>query len=171
MRRLALGGAIGVIFGFQCWRIAMYGFSIPFGLRPAVFGLVAVGAGLIAGLLIALFVNRPAHETPRLDSPVPVPVLHVRTPESSALGMIRRRLATRKARLDRLDAERKSRAGNGAACIIGDRIIWGELLELELQDLDEQVSRLSRQLAKAASESQSQPAERRTPCNRQLTSV
>jgi hypothetical protein len=55
---------------------------------------------------------------------------------------IRHRLKEGEALLERLDAERESR-GNpsfGKAC--EERVVWGELLELELQDVDEQLSRI-----------------------------
>jgi hypothetical protein len=55
---------------------------------------------------------------------------------------IRQRLAEEKARLDRLDAEQELRGDARFGKTTEDRIVWGELIELELQEIDEQVSRI-----------------------------
>jgi hypothetical protein len=55
---------------------------------------------------------------------------------------IRERLAERTARLNDLDAERERCGDPGFGKTIEHRVIWGELLELELQEIDEQVSRI-----------------------------
>ncbi len=52
------------------------------------------------------------------------------------------RLAEEKARLEHLDAERASRSDSGFGKATEDRIVWRELLDLELQDIDEQVRRI-----------------------------
>jgi hypothetical protein len=52
------------------------------------------------------------------------------------------RLAEEKACLEHLDAERAGRGDSGFGRSTEDKIVWGELLDLELQDIDEQVSRI-----------------------------
>lgn len=54
----------------------------------------------------------------------------------------RARLAGEKAYLDHLDEERARQGNSGFGMTAEERIVWGELLELELQDIDEQLSRL-----------------------------
>jgi hypothetical protein len=62
--------------------------------------------------------------------------------DTVATSSLYERLAESRARLDRLDRER-SRTGNR---LLGkgveQRIIWLELLDLELQDIDEQIERV-----------------------------
>ena len=55
---------------------------------------------------------------------------------------IRRRLTEGKSCLERLDAERQHRGDSRFGKATEDRIVWGELIELELQEIDEQVSRI-----------------------------
>ena len=52
------------------------------------------------------------------------------------------RLAEEKACLEHLDAERAYRGDSGFGKATEDRIVWRELLDLELQDIDEQVTRI-----------------------------
>lgn len=52
------------------------------------------------------------------------------------------RLAEEKACLEHLDAERAYRGDSGFGKATEDRIVWRELLDLELQDIDEQVRRI-----------------------------
>ena len=54
----------------------------------------------------------------------------------------RQRLSEAMARLERLDAERERRADARFGKTTENRIIWGELIELEMQEIDEQVSRI-----------------------------
>ena len=54
----------------------------------------------------------------------------------------RQRLAEAVARIERLDAERERRGDSRFGRTTENRIIWGELLELEMQEIDEQVSRI-----------------------------
>ncbi len=56
--------------------------------------------------------------------------------------MIRHRLKEGEALLEWLDAERESRGNSSFGKVIEARVVWGELLELELQDADEQLSRI-----------------------------
>ena len=54
----------------------------------------------------------------------------------------RRRLAESMARMERLDAERERRGDSRYGKTIENGIIWSELIELEMQEIDEQVSRI-----------------------------
>lgn len=54
----------------------------------------------------------------------------------------RRRLAEGVAALERLEAEREDRNDPGFGRAIEDRIVWRQLIELELQDIDEQLDRI-----------------------------
>ena len=54
----------------------------------------------------------------------------------------RQRLAEAMARLECLDSERERWADSRFGNTMENRIIWGELMELELQEIDEQVSRI-----------------------------
>ena len=54
----------------------------------------------------------------------------------------RQRLAEAVGRLERLDAERERRGNPRFGKTAEARIIWGELIELELQEIDEQVGRI-----------------------------
>jgi hypothetical protein len=62
--------------------------------------------------------------------------------EPCPVETIRRRLTEQLARLEQLDAERERRGDSRFGKSTEDRIVWGELIELELQDIDEQVSRI-----------------------------
>jgi len=55
---------------------------------------------------------------------------------------IRRRLAVETASLEHLDGERERCGDSRFGKTTEDRIVWGELIELELQEIDEQVSRI-----------------------------
>jgi hypothetical protein len=57
---------------------------------------------------------------------------------------VRKRLAKGKAALEHLEAERERRGDPRFGQTTEDRIVWNELIELELQEIDEQVSRISR---------------------------
>ena len=54
---------------------------------------------------------------------------------------IARRLAEEFALLQQIDFERSARADFGYGRATEDRVIWRELFDLELQEVDEQVSR------------------------------
>ena len=76
----------------------------------------------------------------------PRPASNRRTPARNGFNRvtspIQRRLAEGEARLERLDAERARRADASLGRTTEERIVWRELLELELQEIDEQVSRI-----------------------------
>jgi hypothetical protein len=62
--------------------------------------------------------------------------------EMKTMQTARQRLAEAVARLERLDAERERRGDSRFGRTTESRIIWGELIELELQEIDEQVGRI-----------------------------
>jgi len=57
---------------------------------------------------------------------------------------VRERLAAEVAALEQLDSERARYHDFRLGKLAEDRIVWGELIDLELQDIDEQVSRIIR---------------------------
>jgi len=105
-------------------------------------------AGMIAVLLI-VFIAVVLFVRTRISAGRDSPVLKRRTGAGNPkLGKcdanpVRQRLAEEKARLERLDAERERRGDPGFGRTAEERIVWFELIELELQDIDEQVSRIS----------------------------
>jgi hypothetical protein len=110
------GSCIGLIFGVPP-AIGAYELGLPW--IPYGTGVVVVG--LVVGILIAC---TAAAFFPRNDE----------VPEEPQPLKTRRRLAQSKAALDRL-------AAAGSAKTLENRVIWRELLELELQDIDERRSR------------------------------
>jgi hypothetical protein len=54
------------------------------------------------------------------------------------------RLVREKARLDEIDSERIDRGDPSFSKAVEHRIIWCELLDLELQDVDERISQARR---------------------------
>ena len=58
-------------------------------------------------------------------------------------SLLQERLAQAVAYLERLDVERSSHGNPNLGRSIEERIIWRELLDLELQEFDEQIERLS----------------------------
>jgi hypothetical protein len=65
------------------------------------------------------------------------------TAEPHSYETTRERLSERVVCLQLLDAERERRGDLRFGKTTEDRIIWSELIELELQDIDEQVRRIS----------------------------
>lgn len=55
---------------------------------------------------------------------------------------VRKRLAKGKAALEHIEEERERRGDPRFGQTTEDRIVWNELIELELQEIDEQVSRI-----------------------------
>ncbi|MBZ5626280.1 MAG: hypothetical protein LAQ69_47490 [Acidobacteriia bacterium] len=127
-------------------------FSIPsacgaLGLRWMPYGVAAIAGGLAAGLLIAWLADalfprtrtsgeRRSLVSDRLNGPG-----HTKT-EECLRSTICQRLDEGKARLEHLDTERTRRGDSGFGKTTEDRIVWGELLDLELQDIDEQIRRI-----------------------------
>lgn len=119
------------------------------GLRWAPYGIAVVTGGLVAGFLIALLADALSPRMGAASNPRS-PVLDQLSSAGNAqsekrlTSTIRCRLAEEKACLERLDAEREYRGDSDFGKSNEDRIVWGELLELELQDVDEQVNRICR---------------------------
>jgi hypothetical protein len=147
---LASQGVLGIATAGTTGLARWWKRGIPLGLLFATPGATlahAVGwlwagaaelvAGAVAGLLIALLVDvvlpkmRPAIRA--VDGGA--------SRDEAPAADIRRRLSEGQAALERLDAERQRRGDPRLGKTAEDRIVWGELLELELQDIDERVSR------------------------------
>ena len=62
--------------------------------------------------------------------------------EMRRIQATRQRMAEAVVRLERLDAERERRGESRFGRTTENRIIWSELIELEMQEIDEQVSRI-----------------------------
>jgi hypothetical protein len=143
IQRNLLAGSWGTVVGLF--------FGVPPALAAHTMGLPwvpydvgVITAGLIVGLLIAFTVDALF---PRVQTSTHGPQKS-RSSSGEARSLasnIRRRLAEEKATLDRLDAQRVRQPGSGFDKTTEDRIVWGELLDLEIQDLDEQVSRICSQ--------------------------
>jgi len=84
------------------------------------------------------------------------------------MSSIGQRLAEEEADLERLDAERKRRGDLGFGRAAEDRIVWGELLELELQDIDEQVNRICGAVGGAMGRSRERPLIRTHTCAKEV---
>jgi hypothetical protein len=113
------------------------------------YGTAAILAGLFGGVLLAYLViafladaPQPATRTsgfpgaPLLPQPPPDGNREARESAPVAIGQ---RLAEENARIESLEAERERLHDSRFAKTIEQRIIWSELLELELQDIDEQI--------------------------------
>jgi hypothetical protein len=132
------GLPLGLLFALPCAT-----FTYAIGFRWV--GAAGVVAEALAGLLIALLVDvimpkaRPAS---RVADARPARKTGSAEPTFGPSATdIRRRLSEGEAELERLDTERQRRGDPRLGKTAEDRIIWGELLELELQDIDERVSR------------------------------
>lgn len=134
------GTVIGLFFGVPpAWG------AHTMGLPWAPYGMAVITMGLIVGLLIAftvesLFPRTPAPDDHHAAAPEPVVLEKSATAHrvESRRDLRRRRLAEEKARLDRLTAERERRRDSTFGKSAEERIVWAELLELEMQDIDEQ---------------------------------
>jgi hypothetical protein len=141
-----LGGAIGL----QSWRIVEY------GLAASIHWYAPIIGGLAAGLVIALIADavlpRCTRTAPDPHCPAPVPPRGTGDTESGAYSASAtlQRLAEEKASLEHLDAERAYRGDPGFGKTTEHRILWNELLDLELQDIDERVNRICQAAAEAS---------------------
>ena len=150
-RAILLTTGLGVIFGLF--------FGIPPALAARAMGLAwlpysasVVVLGLMGGLVLAYLLVAFLHDGPRscqLTSGVarPPATQVQRRGESGDSGKrypcsVGQRLAEEHLVLERLCAERERLHDSRFGSATEQRIIWGELLELELQDIDEQMSRI-----------------------------
>jgi hypothetical protein len=141
------------IFGLVCSLLSSCG-AIALGLRWAPFSMIAVTEDMVVALLIAFLADAifPCKLKPS-DQPSPevacMPGARTTGLEARST-MIKQRLAEEKSLLDHLDCEREYRGDSSFRKTAEDRIVWGELLDLELQDFDWQLNRI-RQTAGDAS--------------------
>jgi len=91
-----------------------------------------LAAGILVGCAGAALVWRPRRSSGCDKWPLARP--------NCAASPRARRLADEQAQLERLDAERLRRADASFGRTAEERIVWNELLELELQDLDERMN-------------------------------
>lgn len=153
-RYVLLISAFGVVFGlFFGLPPAYAGHAMGLSFMP--FGAGAILMGLFVGILLAFLCVTflTSFSVPHIQvivSPnihAPRPVLRKRVMTALAC-----RLAEEKARLDCLDEQRESRNDRGFEKLTEQRIVWGELLDLELQDIDEQMTQICRHAAEGKQE-------------------
>lgn len=158
LSHLLLGCSVGATAGFtpwwkRGWVLGLF-FSIPAavgthapGLKHAPYGLALMTSGLIAGLLVAfltdtLLPGRTASPGQHRPAPQRSSGPEIPATREFEIGGIRQRLSEGKACLENLDVERRRQHDSAFGRATEDRVVWGELLELELQEIDEQVRRI-----------------------------
>ncbi len=145
-RGIGLGLAFGIASGFGALVLGMK--WVPFGVESITASVVSgVLTALIADAVFPLAVTRSNPENPRARV-APRHQFSQRPEAVSAVsGETGRRLARGVAALDELERERARRRKPGFGKAAEDRIVWGELLELELQDVDERLDQAGREAA------------------------
>jgi len=134
-----------LVFGLLSIPAVVGGYVLA--LRWVPYGVAVIATGVVAGLFIAFAAqalwSRTSISTDR-RSPASERPSGAGNAKSGlcAASPIRQRLAQEQGRLEHLDAERERRGDSGFGKATEDQIVWGELLELELQDIDEQVRRI-----------------------------
>jgi hypothetical protein len=157
-----LGFSAGATAGFMPWWIRGWLLGLFFGipaawdthtmeLQGAPLGIGVVVSGVVTGLLIAfltdtIFPPQEKRSAVRQASGEPASA----PAEECKLDAIRLRLAAEKACLEDLESERVRLRDSRVGRATEERVIWGELLDLELQDIDEQVSRICSTAGSAA---------------------
>ena len=141
------GAVFGLLFGLPP-AIAIYSAGAPF--IPWSAGVLVIGlfAGYLLAFLLLSFVYRPfvtMVTVPRSDRPAPR-VVHPPRNGKNPATVTGLRMAEEKARLDHMEAERNARHDRSFEKVTEQRIIWSELLELELEDLDERVDRMRKEI-------------------------
>ena len=155
---LFLGISVGITAGITSWWKRGIGLGLAFGLASG-FGGLAVGmkwipyavaaivASLVSGVLVALIADAvyPVVCVPenrkRKESPEPGAQFR-RAPSLAMQSATGRRLASKKALLEGLEQERALRRRPSIGKAAEEHVIWGELLELELQDIDERLEEI-----------------------------
>jgi len=117
------------------------------GFRWAPHGIAAITEGLAAGLLLAFLVK--ALIQPTSSAATRGPAGHAASDEWDRYATYLR-LAEEKACLEHLDAEREYRGDVDFGKTTEERIVWKELLDLELQEIDELVTRVCQTAADGA---------------------
>ncbi len=105
----------------------------------ALAGLIFLVLAISAALLMPLWAPPKGRDQAR--APRPAGCLRSAAGRSAS---IRKRLEEEKQCLEKLDSERELRGDSDFGKAMENRIVWFELLELELQDIDEQVNRIRR---------------------------
>jgi hypothetical protein len=140
------GAVFGLLFGLPpAFAVYAAGAPFPWSAAALVIGLLA---GYLLAFLLLSFVYRPnvtMVTVSRSDRPAPRVVQSPRNAKSPAT-VTKLRMAEEKARLDRMEAERKARHDRSFEKVTEQRIIWSELLELELEALDERVDRMRKEI-------------------------
>ena len=165
-----LGLAIGATARWASWYwrapILALLFSVPIlcgvhtpGTRWVLYAAPVVTAQMASALLIgflgdAIFPLRRAIGGSRLRRQSST----LASEEGSA--SLRQRLVEAKTELDRLDRERESRGDMAFGRHTEDRIVWAELLDLELQDIDERFHRICQTAGQGAGRSSRASGER-----------
>jgi hypothetical protein len=140
-RGIALGLAFGIASAFGC---------LALGWRWLPYGIAAITASVLAGLLIALIADvvfpviRPA-EGPRIPATKYRGSADRSRAEARPRSKLGQRLAKEKVLLEDLDRERAHRRNSAFGKAAEERIVWGELLDLEIQDIDERLERICRE--------------------------
>lgn len=119
---------------------------LPYAIAPVVFSLCSgVVMAFLADALFppaAISAGVPASAPEELGAGVANPEAETCPDKPNPSEPVRKRLAEGNAELEYLDAERELRADPGFGRTTEDRIIWSELIELELQEIDELESRI-----------------------------
>lgn len=155
---LLVGCSIGLTAGFTVWwkrgLVLALLFNLPtavgaqaFGLRYATFGVAVIVSGLASGLIVAFLTDTflpLVRETTHPTSKVRQPPGKFKGTSVRGCGKdsLRERLLEGKACLEDLDGERQRQGDFGFGRLIEERVIWSELLDLELQEIDEQANRI-----------------------------
>lgn len=137
-RGIALGLAFGIASAFG---------ALALGWRWVPYGIAAITASVLSGLLIALIADAVFPFTrPALNPQVPAFKSHgigERTrPGTRPRSQLGQRLVREKDLLENLDRERARRRNSAYGKAAEERIVWSELLDLELQDIDERLERI-----------------------------
>jgi hypothetical protein len=153
LSHVLLGLTIGATAGSaRWWKLGLtlgLGFSLPpalgvlaLGLQWRAYGLALFVEGMTTALLIALLANsifprEQASAVPPVQRPTLPTTSACRESGGTAMDTLGQRLAKGKDILERLDAARIRQGNQCFGKTAEDKVIWCELLDLELQDLDE----------------------------------
>jgi hypothetical protein len=115
-----------------------YGFGVIVCVLVGGLSLACLGVGLLLDMPIL----QARVSTPRPPNELQLLCTVSRKPGNRPFSAIRQRLVDENVALVKLDAERERLHDSHFAAVAEQRIVWSELLDLELQDIDEQVSRI-----------------------------
>jgi hypothetical protein len=140
-RGIGLGVAFGLVSSLGSWMV---------GAKGLPFGLAAMAASLISGLVVALSTDAalpvPLREKAKAVNDGRTFALQDLAAEPRIRTPLGQRLAKKKLALEALERERLRRRKPAFGKTTEERIIWSELLELELQEIDDSLHRLSHRL-------------------------